>query len=163
MRIPHIYGGLIPGSRGEHAPGDSHPGGRRGSSPLTRGARFISSVMGLSLGLIPAHAGSTEGLRVLNSRIRAHPRSRGEHEPENPNSWGGLGSSPLTRGALVWGGEDVARMGLIPAHAGSTVNKADNSALLPAHPRSRGEHSYTTADMSLYSGSSPLTRGARTL
>ena len=50
-------------------------------------------------------------------------------------------------------------MGLIPAHAGktidvNTVGKADR-----AHPRSRGENSSARGRPTPSSGSSPLTRG----
>ena len=49
--------------------------------------------------------------------------------------------------------------GLIPAHAGKTL---DPGFILPnkrAHPRSRGENSHATVRMLSLPGSSPLTRG----
>ena len=49
---------------------------------------------------------------------------------------------------------------LIPAHAGSTRSRARPGAAAPAHPRSRGEHGAQFELLHLFSGSSPLTRGA---
>ena len=70
------------------------------------------------------------------------------------------GSSPLTRGARQHSQEDVPRLGLIPAHAGSTLHKALRYYESRAHPRSRGEHWSSAAALMPSSGSSPLTRGA---
>ena len=71
--------------------------------------------------LIPAHAGSTWGDGPLPQDRGAHPRSRGEHfgagEARRPE----YGSSPLTRGALVGPNLVLSTVGLIPAHAGSTM------------------------------------------
>ena len=49
-----------PRSRGEHWGRYSRSSVKRGSSPLTRGARNTSSVPHADRGLIPAHAGSTD-------------------------------------------------------------------------------------------------------
>ncbi|KXB52627.1 hypothetical protein HMPREF0307_02207 [Corynebacterium sp. DNF00584] len=51
-----------------------------------------------------------------------------------------MGSSPLTRGARRSSRATVRGMGLIPAHAGSTVIASRGTFLATAHPRSRGEH-----------------------
>ena len=53
--------------------------------------------------------------------------------------------------------------GLIPAHAGKTVSVPNLSLKGTAHPRSRGENVRTHARASWLRGSSPLTRGKRTL
>ena len=98
-----------------------------GSSPLTRGKRFISSLVTLWLRLIPAHAGKTACECPDADGGGAHPRSRGE----NINTWGGAntmsGSSPLTRGKP--GGTPVRPppIGLIPAHAGKTKSPAQKT------------------------------------
>ena len=71
------------------------------------------------------------------------------------------GSSPLTRGKL----DDVQRRPvgarLIPAHAGKTNCSGQQSAVLRAHPRSRGENEMTNVYLGTAGGSSPLTRGKR--
>ncbi|KXI17200.1 hypothetical protein HMPREF3227_01729 [Corynebacterium sp. CMW7794] len=70
----------------------------------------------------------------------AHPRSRGEHVARfGPQRWA-AGSSPLTRGALVGLTPESTALGLIPAHAGSTMNHGWMRFFIRAHPRSRGEH-----------------------
>ena len=111
-------------------------------------------------GLIPAHAGSTEGAGASAAWHTAHPRSRGEHKEEGDMLTKKFGSSPLTRGAPV--GELIPRryVGLIPAHAGSTATSAMRINRWTAHPRSRGEHDSGTSVRGERAGSSPLTRGA---
>ena len=49
--------------------------------------------------------------------------------------------------------------GLIPAHAGKTGIEYDAHRMSRAHPRSRGENAFITAQQQLLAGSSPLTRG----
>ena len=50
-----------PRSRGENQLGKRRVEGVKGSSPLTRGKHGRSSVLELTWGLIPAHAGKTNG------------------------------------------------------------------------------------------------------
>ena len=52
-------------------------------------------------------------------------------------------------------------VGLIPARAGSTVPTRGTRWLGRAHPRSRGEHPGGMVNVIVWSGSSPLARGAR--
>ena len=135
--------GAHPRSRGEHLISSPQIPHIQGSSPLTRGApkRTRTNLQGLRL--IPAHAGSTRPAPSTSKAARAHPRSRGEHL----HRWHELaplsGSSPLTRGALRARSHRVFSVGLIPAHAGSTL-----------FVNSRQRHRC---------GSSPLTRGAHLL
>ena len=130
-----------PRSRGENRRYGGGRCGRRGSSPLTRGK--LSGWIGVMVpvGLIPAHAGKTEGVPVVLDLQGAHPRSRGE----NGSGVGRLaideGSSPLTRGKLIRGGRRKGKHGLIPAHAGKTNACLGNDESPGAHPRSRGENS----------------------
>ena len=69
----------------------------------------------------------------------AHPRSRGENR------------SPLHA--------PFARVGLIPAHAGKTVENVSCFDGERAHPRSRGENTNARTLRAFLTGSSPLTRG----
>ena len=69
------------------------------------------------------------------------------------------GSSPLARGTferklLLW-----VRSRLIPARAGNIINLLVSIFILPAHPRSRGEHAILSLDPIITAGSSPLARG----
>ena len=71
-------------------------------------------------GIIPAYAGSTDGLPIAEWRRADHPRIRGEHSGLPLAEWRRAGSSPHTRGALrpeylPQGGKRI-----IPAYAGST-------------------------------------------
>ena len=111
-------------------------------------------------GLIPAHAGSTRWRFLWCRMARAHPRSRGEHFSFLSGLAGPRGSSPLTRGARDDPGVVGDRVGLIPAHAGSTPARRTPKQSRTAHPRSRGEHSTIKCLGEYNPGSSPLTRGA---
>ena len=133
----------------------------RGSSPLTRGKRFRRCRGRARRRLIPAHAGKTLPACRWARRARAHPRSRGENLVGEQNVPIEHGSSPLTRGKLRFPVLGAARAGLIPAHAGKTCRCCPHSSRRWAHPRSRGENSYTSAIDCLPVGSSPLTRGKR--
>ncbi|SNV92125.1 Domain of uncharacterised function (DUF2825) [Corynebacterium urealyticum] len=132
-----------------------------GSSPLARGALLQHHVDRRRGGLIPAGAGSTLPRPVRVSSPGAHPRWRGEH------CWFLLwssrlaGSSPLARGALRVILQPPPHGGLIPAGAGSTTATENSNSQPPAHPRWRGEHGFSAAMLPMYSGSSPLARGAR--
>ena len=132
-----------------------------GSSPLTRGAHRPVIGHAVAGGLIPAHAGSTQGPQGRGGAGWAHPRSRGEHRQRSKVFMSAPGSSPLTRGArdVLKAGVTAAR--LIPAHAGSTSSVRSISVSGSAHPRSRGEHGNVRKHIRVNIGSSPLTRGAR--
>ena len=132
-----------------------------GSSPLTRGARKSRPSSPGSSRLIPAYAGSTMSTRRFQPGKGAHPRLRGEHVGRVFFEWFEEGSSPLTRGAPShrMGGERCSR--LIPAYAGSTWRDLVGNNSSTAHPRLRGEHSPLCEWDGTFSGSSPLTRGAR--
>ena len=72
-------------------------------------------------GLIPARAGSTDRGGAKLDAVRAHPRSRGEHDEELFEELDDLGSSPLARGAHQTFQRIGRFRGLIPARAGSTL------------------------------------------
>ena len=132
---------------------------RKGSSPLTRGAPLTVRGSFARRRLIPAHAGSTSLGHCWRYRSGAHPRSRGEHGVLVKYDTAGLGSSPLTRGALNQLDILSQLRGLIPAHAGSTTACAQATSAAGAHPRSRGEHLPGELEDDGVEGSSPLTRG----
>ena len=153
--------GAHPRSRGENA---SLPLSRKvsgGSSPLTRGKRSCTVVAGGQPGLIPAHAGKTKNAEILTLHTRAHPRSRGENAGGISGVLKSAGSSPLTRGKRRKDRLRLARLGLIPAHAGKTPCCTSPQHAAWAHPRSRGENSIWPGGITKAAGSSPLTRGKR--
>ena len=148
-----------PRSRGENDPGSTQPERLMGSSPLTRGKPRRGSSAGERERLIPAHAGKTYARPRRRPRSRAHPRSRGENQPPPPTQASLWGSSPLTRGKPKGAPPSVTAIGLIPAHAGKTLAPVLVLRSAGAHPRSRGENTYSSEYLPKSSGSSPLTRG----
>ena len=93
--------GAHPRSRGEHEETIRYAIARSGSSPLTRGAPLVCVCQAEGKRLIPAHAGSTGAAAGAGGVLGAHPRSRGEHREFVCQQIRYLGSSPLTRGALI--------------------------------------------------------------
>ena len=73
-------------------------------------------------GLIPAHAGKTEGGQVNRVLGEAHPRACGENDWTDLDTNGAAGSSPRMRGKLTAKSLTPFHSGLIPAHAGKTIN-----------------------------------------
>ena len=134
-----------------------------GSSPLTRGKPRTDGHGHRRRGLIPAHAGKTHAEMSSNHPFTAHPRSRGENLCPVPPALLTWGSSPLTRGKPVELDTRPGLGGLIPAHAGKTRAGSRSRSYSWAHPRSRGENSPDRSQRRVYLGSSPLTRGKRTL
>ena len=148
-----------PRSRGENVAQTLGPGSLKGSSPLTRGKPPPASDTNRRGRLIPAHAGKTRLSGAPPTTRWAHPRSRGENPPPKRAQRHQEGSSPLTRGKQVGSGDGVGGGGLIPAHAGKTLNPALVSTRIWAHPRSRGENDLVAEFLTRRPGSSPLTRG----
>ena len=155
-----------------------------GSSPLARGPLDGEYRCYISLGLIPARAGTTCVHRECRSPRRAHPRSRGDHSSllprgigvvgnrAHPRSRGDhtaatakierpMGSSPLARGPHFRRDCRLLCLGLIPARAGTTFSIYATAASLEAHPRSRGDHMCVVPRGRIWWGSSPLARGPR--
>ena len=176
---PTMACGLIPAHAGKTEPGLlcpilhwAHPRSRgeneswcfgahvlSGSSPLTRGKLGLAHRVRGFGGLIPAHAGKTEGDVPAGCGHGAHPRSRGENYWWRRRARGRGGSSPLTRGKPGGQRDGYASGRLIPAHAGKTLQTVTEDNAETAHPRSRGENVCPFADVAAFAGSSPLTRG----
>ena len=110
------------------------------SSPLTRGKRIRLASTRSHFRLIPAHAGKTLEKTLAREPSGAHPRSRGENLGVQAHGGPHSGSSPLTRGKRVPRYRRDRDGGLIPAHAGKTVQPATTEQIDAAHPRSRGEN-----------------------
>ena len=148
-----------PRSRGENPKRAWTTSTATGSSPLTRGKPLRTRLGPRGGGLIPAHAGKTEGGLPKNSPGQAHPRSRGENFATLACAGVRGGSSPLTRGKPAGGGGAQEARGLIPAHAGKTRGVVGRRMSQGAHPRSRGENRERGLKGCASLGSSPLTRG----
>ena len=115
----------------------------------------------MSIGLIPARAGSTPGLCMARPWSRAHPRLCGEHSLTPVSVMPLWGSSPPVRGARCGFAVVIIPRGLIPARAGNTRQLSLHVCIMRAHPRSRGEHHALLPTTSIDQGSSPLARGTR--
>ena len=129
-----------PRSRGENMRSPASGTISPGSSPLTRGKQYPSSMISPMMRLIPAHAGKTPACVIALMSEGAHPRSRGENQVCPSHVALILGSSPLTRGKPGFRGLRGLRGRLIPAHAGKTSRSSTTSRPRSAHPRSRGEN-----------------------
>ena len=110
-----------PRSRGENLACYERNLAAGGSSPLTRGKPGLVEDASAGRGLIPAHAGKTPFATRPAASNGAHPRSRGENSMPSMRRLTFSGSSPLTRGKRVRGGDGHGDRGLIPAHAGKTT------------------------------------------
>ena len=152
-----------PRIRGEH---DSPPSGgskRPGSSPHTRGAHVRGGRGAGIRRIIPAYAGSTTMRSFFPGGAADHPRIRGEHSWTRALMPAIVGSSPHTRGALDRGRALRREVRIIPAYAGSTLGYLSREVCVPDHPRIRGEHHAATRRAVKFDGSSPHTRGARSM
>ena len=155
--------GAHPRSRGENLPVPLRNVSLGGSSPLTRGKRAAPRLGMTGVGLIPAHAGKTTKGRIVRFMSRAHPRSRGENMLAYDPQISRPGSSPLTRGKQILDRQKRVDARLIPAHAGKTVAADSLTDPYGAHPRSRGENDGRLRSRRVAYGSSPLTRGKRSV
>ena len=157
---PSPRGGPVhPRSRGEHVVNVLPLCLENGSSPLARGTHMPTAAEQTAGRFIPARAGNTE-TEASSSRIASvHPRSRGEHGPENAFRHLSTGSSPLARGTRFNRDRQDRDYRFIPARAGNTVSGSPAETAAPVHPRSRGEHEVRRRVLPGTHGSSPLARG----
>ena len=132
----------------------------KGSSPRMRGSQFYYPKFQNIVGIIPAHAGLTDGPRFYADAVRDHPRACGAHVALNTIFATGMGSSPRMRGSLGDCLEDVLAAGIIPAHAGLTHRPNCGNRLRRDHPRACGAHLMGGIPQLYLSGSSPRMRGS---
>ena len=112
-----------------------------GSSPLARGTHVTGLRDVRVAGLIPARAGNTSSTVRVPVMMRAHPRSRGEHEEGDFDLLLKAGSSPLARGTRNLHSDAGPVRGLIPARAGNTKIKYAGGltpGLIPARAGNTG-------------------------
>ena len=148
-----------PRSRGEHTVRAPDAADSGGSSPLAWGTHARPDLARGAGRFIPARAGNTTPCPISAPPPTVHPRSRGEHPPTSRPAATCHGSSPLARGTLKRLRGQVSRARFIPARAGNTRTHTWPSRKQTVHPRSRGEHAYTTVLLPATTGSSPLARG----
>ena len=114
-----------------------------GTSPHTRGKRANLLRFDCEQRNIPAYAGKTLWVVTNTQSAEEHPRIRGE----NDRLWTGVqhacGTSPHTRGKLVWFVKLESCDRNIPAYAGKTSRAACTAFSAAEHPRIRGENPAT--------------------
>ena len=130
-----------------------------GSSPHTRGLRFCRCRRGLSLRIIPAHAGFTRSTSPARGARPDHPRTRGVYRVSGARPSWRLGSSPHTRGLRPPAVPPPPPVRIIPAHAGFTCRTARPGRTGRDHPRTRGVYWAVSSRPGQADGSSPHTRG----
>ena len=111
----------------------------------------------------PGSSPHTRGLPPRITTIRPpamdHPRTRGVYHPMGGVVSDTHGSSPHTRGLPAGSPALRRRRGIIPAHAGFTVEFLAQEEVQSDHPRTRGVYSHQRQTIKSPSGSSPHTRG----
>ena len=94
-----------------------------GSSPLARGLLCDALVKSLSRRIIPARAGFTYDMKILDWGDSDHPRSRGVYPGGDHGYHPPQGSSPLARGLPRHVSHHTQIPRIIPARAGFTALK----------------------------------------
>ena len=135
----------------------------KGSSPLARGLRLVTSDYMIRWRIIPARAGFTHIEYCTGGDGGDHPRSRGVYIHMSTDSRPISGSSPLARGLHFHnlGFDGIFR--IIPARAGFTGAHASHTDTTKDHPRSRGVYAVGLYVPGYCAGSSPLARGLQGL
>ena len=132
-----------------------------GSSPRGRGKLCCTRQVCLSVRLIPAGAGKTNGLPLYTYIIGAHPRGGGENRRRTRSIASAYGSSPRGRGKLLVCARVPGLTRLIPAGAGKTRSSRCSASSWRAHPRGGGENREGVTVQETGVGSSPRGRGKR--
>ncbi len=115
---------IIPASAGSTDVTGRYRHANGGSSPRLRGVLRTLPSEALFFGIIPASAGSTERKRPTRGSHWDHPRVCGEYNGRRFNPFFLMGSSPRLRGVQNKKAGCDARLGIIPASAGSTLLRA---------------------------------------
>ena len=110
-----------PRMRGVHSECSERNRKSLGSSPHARGPQAPCLGTLRYRRIIPACAGSTPFVHLLNEWTRDHPRMRGVHRTTSILKLEELGSSPHARGPPRVAGPGSPEGGIIPACAGSTL------------------------------------------
>ena len=152
-----------PRSRGEYYMKNRAVETARGSSPLSRGIPILRLLRGTGRRIIPALAGNTIFFLASIPDVPDHPRSRGEYRSATVEPIFEYGSSPLSRGIPTAMLSTLRSTWIIPALAGNTLTADLVQPDGGDHPRSRGEYPPHQTLPGGVMGSSPLSRGIRSV
>ena len=160
-------GGWRPGSahprmRGDHAVAAVAAGAWWGPPPHARGSQRVGRPPGRVARPTPACAGITPARSVSPVVLTAHPRMRGDHRSRQVVMLRESGPPPHARGSQVGDAGDGGGARPTPACAGITRRVGRGCRLHGAHPRMRGDHRYTSAELSALVGPPPHARGSPT-
>ena len=111
---------------------------RFGSSPLVRGQRHVTLKRFERVRIIPARAGPTAGVSLIEITSMDHPRSCGANTYKRACCRVRRGSSPLVRGQRTISVVSYKMLRIIPARAGPTFRRTGCYRDVPDHPRSCG-------------------------
>ena len=114
----------------------------------------------MPLGIIPTCTGNTQSGRLTSKFKWDHPRTCGEHSTVTISPLLSVGSSPHVRGAQRHHRSRSRHPGIIPACAGSTLDKQNVPSEGRDHPRMCREHPWLASSSTASMGSSPHVRGA---
>ena len=158
-----FYGQEHPRVCGENEPVGPQPLWLSGTSPRARGKLGSAQHALAAKRNIPAHAGKTSVRGNRPNPVQEHPRARGENAAGIRPRSGARGTSPRTRGKRYRFLRRCDCVRNIPAHAGKTPQSLRVGHPPGEHPRARGENIPKPCAPKRNSGTSPRTRGKRTL
>ena len=160
-RLPHTSRlcSVHPRWRGEQKETLSVDRPAGGSSPLARGTADRVASAPQCPRFIPAGAGNRVSPMRTGLPSAVHPRWRGEQGSWIQIQLSASGSSPLARGTVAHGGLFFRVRRFIPAGAGNSDPRYQNTTLRTVHPRWRGEQFVFNWYVDRNNGSSPLARG----
>ena len=130
-----------------------------GSSPRVRGKLMRIALMIMNIRIIPARAGQTDNITRLRGLRLDHPRACGANMDLNIANAYRPGSSPRVRGKLDPAHVYALYRRIIPARAGQTRRRPQQTSRPPDHPRACGANLSLLRMLKFLSGSSPRVRG----
>ena len=148
-----------PRTRGEKFYQLARTYGREGSPPHTRGKVYFYNSEFCCRGITPAHAGKSILILHSGSKLKDHPRTRGEKASEKRVESLCRGSPPHTRGKVTVVPILILSCRITPAHAGKSCSCLLGNYARRDHPRTRGEKSLLCMVIIALLGSPPHTRG----
>ena len=132
-----------------------------GSSPRMRG-KLAGLFNDLShRRIIPAHAGQTHHVQLVQRPESDHPRACGANSASRLANSAAIGSSPRMRGKRTSHERINEPRRIIPAHAGQTEQEPCGTRGAADHPRACGANSRLVRCNGPEIGSSPRMRGKR--
>ena len=154
-----VYTGITPADAGKTDPGAWMRYQGVGSPPRMRGKLFLLSTSCCAFGITPADAGKTYRREMKKKELRDHPRGCGENFLQSHIQNVRTGSPPRMRGKLHIRACVFYSVGITPADAGKTLQRAYAVKSVRDHPRGCGENPCGLDRTNIAHGSPPRMRG----